>query len=220
MIFRRLISRQCFPLLRNYCQKEKADICPPNVYCRKGDQGEAYTMSGDIHPKDHDIFHALGTAEELLCYLGIAKEHAREANHQYCDKIKRIQTVIIEIWTGISQNKHDAQKNVSELHIRELEDWTRSYAKELPPPEQYIIPGGGVTSASLQLARTVCRRTERYVTPFVRRGQLNQHVQVYLNRLSDFLFMLSRMAAKLDKQNEHIYVPITNNKPQENKKSD
>ncbi|KAI4460873.1 corrinoid adenosyltransferase [Holotrichia oblita] len=216
MIFTRLIGIRCYTRIRSYCQKERTGLCPPNQFCRKGDQGETHTHQGDVQPKDHEIFEVLGTTEELLCFLGIAKEHAREANHIYVDKLKRIQTLVIEIQTCLMKYKDNSEKNITHLHIKELEDWTKTYERELPPPENYIIPGGGLTAASLHLSRAACRKAERRVIPFVRRGEISQPVQVYLNRLSDFLLILSRIAAKLDKQNEHIYVPIEGGK-QKNK---
>ncbi|KAK9700614.1 Cobalamin adenosyltransferase [Popillia japonica] len=149
----------------------------------------------------------LGISEELLCFLGIAKEHARESNHTYVDKLKRIQTLVIEIQTGLLKYKDNTEQNITHVHIKEIEDWIKAYEKELPPPENFIIPGGGITAANLHLSRAACRKAERYIIPFVRRSEIPQPVQVYLNRLSDFLLILSRLAAKLDKQNEHIYVP-------------
>ncbi|GJQ75696.1 hypothetical protein Trydic_g17769 [Trypoxylus dichotomus] len=219
MIFRRLVALRCYGLIRNYCQKEKRDDFPPGTL-RRGDNGKSCILSGEVFPKDHEIFQALGTTEELLSFLGIAKEHAREANHQYVDKLKRIQTVVIEIQTSLSNYRDDPKKNITAVHITELENWMKAYAKELPPPENYIIPGSGVTSASLHVARTVCRKAERYITPFVRKGILNPSIQMYLNRLSNFLLMLSRIAAKLDKQNEHIYVPLLAEKQEIQKKKD
>lgn len=70
----------------------------------------------------------------------MAKEHARDANHQYCDKIKRIQTVIIELTTAISGSQDGDPNNITDLHIKELEDWIKMYANELPPPEHHILP--------------------------------------------------------------------------------
>ena len=69
------------------------------------------------------------------------------------------------------------------------------------------LQGGGITSTTIHVSRAVCRRTERNVIPFVREGKLNPIVQIYLNRLGDFLFTLSRIASKTDKEVESIYVP-------------
>ncbi|XP_018330188.1 cob(I)yrinic acid a,c-diamide adenosyltransferase, mitochondrial [Agrilus planipennis] len=175
---------------------------------KEGDLGTSKVLTGEVLSKDHFIFNAIGATEELLSYLGLAREHALENNHEYCDKIKRIQTVIIDISTAISNFYGDKNKqNLSPNHKKELEDWIINYSKQLPPPEQYIIPGSGVASASLHVARAICRRTERVITPLVRDGGLDKEALIYLNRLADFLFTISRIAAKLDKRNESIYIP-------------
>lgn len=71
-----------------------------------------------------------------------------------------------------------------------------------------------MASASLHVARSICRRTERVVVPLVREGGVDDEVQVYLNRLSDFLLIVSRMAAKLDQRTESIYIPKPDEKIQ------
>lgn len=71
----------------------------------------------------------------------LAREHAQECEHEYSDKLKRIQTIIIDISTAISKcGDKNCNNTLPPLHTKELEDWIREYSKELPPPEQYIIP--------------------------------------------------------------------------------
>lgn len=74
--------------------------------------------------------------------------------------------------------------------------------------------GGGIASASLHVARSLCRRAERVVVPLVRDGGLDKEAQIYLNRLSDFLFTISRIASKLDQRTESIYIPKPDEKIQ------
>lgn len=163
--------------------------------------------------KDSDIFNAIGAAEELLSYLGLAREHANESEQQYTDKLKRIQTIIIDISTAISKST-TTKTGIPGVYTKELEDWIHDYSKQLPPPERYIIPGGGVASASLHVARAICRKTERVIVPLVRKGCLDKEALIYLNRLSDFLFTASRIAAKHDQRAESIYIPKQDEKIQ------
>lgn len=86
----------------------------------------------------------MGTSEWVLfetkfekACSSLAREHANEAEHDYTDKLKRIQTVIIDISTAISRSTKVA---IPPVYTKELEDWISEYAKQLPPPEQYIIP--------------------------------------------------------------------------------
>ncbi|RZB66670.1 cob(I)yrinic acid a,c-diamide adenosyltransferase, mitochondrial, partial [Asbolus verrucosus] len=177
-------------------------------YSKDGDKGTSKTLEGEVLAKDSKIFNAIGATEELLSYIGLAREYAQESEHEYSDKLKRIQTIIIDLNTAISRSKNKSLKKIiPQSHTKELEEWIREYAKELPPPEKNIIPGGGITCASLHVARAICRRTERVVVPLVKEGQLHNEALVYLNRLADFLFIVARLAAKLDKRTETIYIP-------------
>ncbi|XP_066144410.1 corrinoid adenosyltransferase MMAB-like isoform X2 [Euwallacea fornicatus] len=209
MVFRKFVSSRSLYQICNFCTKKGSEKCADTqrqipkeglskeycqeIFSREGDNGNSKTITGDILPKDSPIFNAIGAAEELLSYIGLAREHANEAEHQYTDKLKRIQTIIIDISTAISRNK---------------------YAKQLPPVEQYIIPGGGVPSASLHVARSICRKTERVICPLVQSEKLDREVLVYLNRLSDFLLTVSRIAAKHDQRTESIYIPKPDEKVQ------
>lgn len=76
----------------------------------------------------------------LNTHSRVAREHARESNHEYSDKLKRIQTVVIEISTAVSKCAEDSKHQITDLHIKELEEWTSMYSRELPPPEKFIIP--------------------------------------------------------------------------------
>ncbi|KAL3267730.1 hypothetical protein HHI36_006857 [Cryptolaemus montrouzieri] len=213
MVFRNIFRLAQIQTLRHYSKKEpitktsKNKDCPES-FSRCGDNGTSKTLTGEVFPKDHKIFDAIGATEELLSYIGLAREYAHEYDQEYTDKLKRIQTTIIDISTAISRCRDkNGAKQIPSTYTKELEDWIHEYSKELPPPEQYIIPGGGVPSASLHVARSICRRTERVVIPFVQDGTLDKEALVYLNRLSDFLFTVSRIAAKRDQRTESIYIP-------------
>lgn len=213
MIFRKILRFRQLSYVRTYTQ-QKENTSPKNdeplskiseTFSRQGDNGTSKTINGDILPKDSQVFNAIGATEELLSYIGLAREHANESEQQYTDKLKRIQTIIIDLSTAIS--KSCTNTAISPTYTKELEDWIQEYSKQLPAPEQYIIPGGGVASASLHVARAICRKTERVIVPLVRQGCLDKEAQIYLNRLSDFLFTVSRIAAKHDQRAESIYIP-------------
>lgn len=85
----------------------------------------------------------------MLLYR-MAREYAQEVGHEYSDKLKRIQTVIIDISTAISRCGDKNNKSLSSNHTKELEDWIGDYSKQLPPPEQYIIPVGSVLQTQLK----------------------------------------------------------------------
>jgi cob(I)alamin adenosyltransferase len=90
-------------------------------------------------------------------------------------------------------------------HVRELEEWITAIEKELPAQKSFLLPGGPKPAALLQLARTVCRRAERWVVLLAAEEQLNLSVQIFLNRLSDALFLFAR-ALMIESGTEEIEV--------------
>ena len=85
---------------------------------------------------------------------------------------------------------------LSKRHTQEIEEWIDEYSRMLPPLDSFILPGGGRTSAALHVARSVCRRAERRIAPLVECGDVDPEVLKYVNRLSDFLFTIGRLAAR------------------------
>lgn len=200
-------SRICGPLLAN-CSRYWNGSLACTVFTREGDSGYSVTSSGEKRPKDDRIFNAVGATDELSSYIGLAREFAKDGEHTYTDKLKRIQCILMDISASIlKSSKPEQQVHLSTRHTKDLEEWIEEYSRQLPPLEKYVIPGGGKASTSLHVARTVCRRAERCVVPLVRNGELDKEAQVYLNRLSDFLLTISRFASKTDKRNESIYIP-------------
>merc|ERR1711971_1002505 len=94
---------------------------------------------------------------------------------------------------------HLKRTGFNSQHTVELEQWIDEYTLKLPPLENFILPGGGVVAATVHVARAVCRRAEREVTPLV------SEVSRYLNRLSDFLFTLARLIVDKEGGEETIY---------------
>ncbi|KAJ9591723.1 hypothetical protein L9F63_001751 [Diploptera punctata] len=183
-----------------------------SVFSREGDNGYSIVSSGEKRPKDDGIFNAIGATDELSSYIGLAREFAKEAenghDHTYTDKLKRIQCILMDISASILKSCSSLnQVPLSERHTKDLEEWIEEYSTQLPPLEKYVIPGGGKACTSLHVARTICRRAERCVVPLVRNGEVDKEAQVYLNRLSDFLLTISRFACRVDKKNESIYIP-------------
>ncbi|XP_034941770.1 corrinoid adenosyltransferase-like [Chelonus insularis] len=158
--------------------------------------------------------NAMDTTDELSSFIGLAGEFACEttAQHPYIDKLKRVQTILFEIRNAISKSSANKRNSFENKHTKDLEEWILEYANQLPPPEDYIIPGGGKASASLHVARAICKRAEKSLIPLIHQGLLDEETQRYLNRLAEFLFTVSRIAAKCDQRTESIYIPRADNK--------
>ncbi|CAL1684451.1 unnamed protein product [Lasius platythorax] len=186
-----------------------SNVAEVAVFSRDGDSGLTITDAGDTKPKDDMIFNALGATDELSSYIGLAREFACDGKveHPYVDKLKRVQMILFDLSHAISKSVPGKTRSFESKHTKDLEEWILEYANQLPPPEDYIIPGGGKACASLHVARTVCRRAERSIITLVRDGALDKEAQTYLNRLSDFLLTVSRIAAKCDQRTENIYIP-------------
>ncbi|KAK7067884.1 hypothetical protein SK128_005793 [Halocaridina rubra] len=189
------------------------------IYTRTGDKGVSSLYSGQRLPKDSDYFNALGTTDELSSHIGLAKEFAVEKKHDYADQLERIQCILQDISTLLATPRNqeiiDDPERAARIqerlsfnprHILELESWIDQYTMLLPPLTNFILPGGGRVSASLHIARTVCRRAERTIVPLTSAGLVDEQVLVYVNRLSDYLFTVARYASIRDRHKETIYI--------------
>lgn len=171
--------------------------------------GDYCSKVTEVEGKSENVFKALGATDELSSYIGLAREFACEgkSEHPYVDKLKRVQMILFDLNHVISRSSSGKIKQFENHHTKDLEEWISEYSNQLPPAEDYIIPGGGKASASLHVARTICKRAERKVNELVKDGVLDKEAQVYLTRLTDFLLTASRMAAKCDERTETIYIP-------------
>lgn len=182
------------------------------IYTRTGDQGTSSLFTGERREKNDAIFEALGTTDELSSHLGLCIEYTSQSNHPFTENLQRIQCILQDVGSAIAtpsssaRQAHVEKTGFNKRHTDELEEWIDHYSTTLPPLENFILPGGGKTSASLHIARSVCRRAERQLAPLAKAEEIDPEVFKYVNRLSDFLFTVARLAARLDKKEETIYV--------------
>jgi len=182
------------------------------IYTKTGDKGSTSLFTGERRVKNDPIFEALGTTDELSSHIALAREYAVDGGHSYEERLRRVQCILQDVASLIATPKSSAREShlkkvaFSGRYSEELEEWIDEYTEQLPPLKNFILPGGGKASSCLHIARTVCRRAERAVAPLVSNGEVDKEALVYLNRLSDFLFTAARYAAKLDNQEETIYI--------------
>lgn len=181
------------------------------IYTKTGDKGTSATIAGDRRPKDDQIFEAVGATDELTSAIGLAREFCQDANLELDEELVKIQCVLQDAGSNIATPKSLAAPNqlrATEFDgsiTQEMESWIDSYTSDLPPLKNFILPGGGKSSASLHLARSTCRRAERRVSPLVRDNEIDPEVGRFLNRLSDYLFTVARYAAHKEGREETIY---------------
>ncbi|XP_029367069.1 corrinoid adenosyltransferase MMAB [Echeneis naucrates] len=194
---------------RSYSTEEDKKV--PKIYTKTGDKGFSSTFTGERRPKEDHIFEALGNTDELSSAIGLAREFCLDKGHTFTDQLDKIQCILQDVGSNIAtprssaRESHMKRTNFTAQPITDLETWIDSFTKELPPLTNFILPSGGKSSATLHLARTVCRRAERSVAPIVRSGEADPNVAKFLNRLSDYLFTLARYASMKEGNEEKIY---------------
>lgn len=183
------------------------------IYTKSGDKGETGLLGGVRVPKDDLRIAAIGEVDELNAIIGVLRSMLRRAQH---DILKQIQSNLFAIGAELAEPdaKQKRRTRLSEQNRKSPFDENRSRVLEkeidrmenaLPPLKNFILPAGTTFSAHAHLARAVCRRAERAVVALHRKSPLNQNILIYLNRLSDFLFMLAREDMFRQKKKEEIW---------------
>lgn len=162
------------------------------IYTKTGDTGETGLFAGGRVPKDDVRLHAYGTVDELNSILGLAI--ASNIHPDLAAFMQRIQRELFTVGADLATPLDASPEWIHRLNgkfTEQLEHDIDKFEEELPPLTNFILPGGTQAAAFLHQARTVCRRAERWVVSI--KEDVNPHVIVYLNRLSDWLFVLSRV---------------------------
>jgi cob(I)alamin adenosyltransferase len=168
------------------------------IYTKTGDSGETGLFGGGRVSKDHARVEAYGDVDELNAFLGVAR--AAELMPQIDETLVAVQRDLFSIGALLAtpdrekMQQHLTKARISNDRIIELEHAIDACDRELEPLKAFILPGGTQKAAALHTARTVCRRAERRVIHLQREVDIPQIVVVYLNRLSDLLFTLARLA--------------------------
>ncbi|ESO97419.1 hypothetical protein LOTGIDRAFT_214269 [Lottia gigantea] len=181
------------------------------IYTKTGDKGTSATFTGERRPKDDIIFQSLGATDELSSALGLAAEFVREADLPLVDQLEQIQCILQDVGSNIAtpyssaRQSHIRKTSFSSDYVIKLEEWIDEMTAELPPLTKFILPSGGKSASTLHLARSICRRAERSITPLTRDDEIDPEVQKFINRLSDYLFTVARFAAMKEGREERIY---------------
>jgi cob(I)alamin adenosyltransferase len=168
------------------------------IYTRTGDEGATALFGGGRVGKDHPRVEAYGDVDELNAALGMAR--SIEMMPRIDEVLVPVQKDLFAIGALLATPDHEKMREqlskarIDEDRIAELERAIDACESELEPLRSFIIPGGTPKAAALHVARTVCRRAERRVVHLTSEIELPTLVVVYLNRLSDLLFMLARVA--------------------------
>lgn len=170
------------------------------VYTRSGDQGETSLVGGKRVPKDSLRIEAYGTIDELNAHVGVARalnaqQRKRTVVRSVEAELQRVQQALFNLGSELACDPNHlvpGMPRVDDTDIAQLEACMDSWTPELPALQSFILPGGGPVHAQLHVCRTVCRRAERVVIRLSRQEPVRSEAVRYLNRLSDFFFVLGR----------------------------
>jgi cob(I)alamin adenosyltransferase len=170
------------------------------IYTKTGDAGDTGLFGGGRVPKSHPRVEAYGDVDELNAVLGLAR--AAEPMPRIDEVLVPIQRDLFAIGALLAtpdrekMQSHLTKARIDEARISDLEHAIDDGDAELEPLKSFIVPGGTQKAAVLHVARTVCRRAERRVVDLASQTEIPSLVIIYLNRLSDLLFTLARVANK------------------------
>jgi len=168
------------------------------IYTRSGDRGDTGLFGGGRVAKDHGRVAAYGDVDELNSSIGVAR--AALPGAAFDPLLEEVQRDLFAIGGHLATPDPDkvraalAKAELSERRVQVMEEAIDAADLELPPLRAFVLPGGGAGAAALHVARTVCRRAERSVVGLARSAEVPPLFLVYLNRLSDLLFTLARLA--------------------------
>jgi len=167
------------------------------IYTRTGDKGLTSLFGGKRVPKDHLRIQTYGTVDELNSLLGIIR--SMRISRKLDSILGKIQDDLFVLGADLASPEGKKEKQlitprIGASHVAYLEGIIDELGAKLPPLRNFIIPGGAPPAAYLHLARAVCRRAEREAVRLGRREPLGRYVLPYMNRLSDLLFVLARLA--------------------------
>lgn len=175
------------------------------IYTQTGDAGETSLVGGARVPKTHPRLEAYGTVDELNAHLGLLCTEYPEGAPQTA-RIRRVQNQLFRIGsylaTDPSRTTPSAASRICPEDIAELEHWIDETDAQLPPLRAFLLPGGSRIAAQAHVARTVCRRAERLILSLFQETGGEKNIQTYMNRLSDYLFVIARMGNFSEKKEE------------------
>ena len=185
-----------------------------SYYTRTGDYGQTRIIGGHVYDKTHIRIDSYGKVDSLNALLGytISQLQSGKLKH-YVPELVQIQQDLFDCGNDLAQINHERDYHIQEDHWQKLEKMIDSYTEILPPLEKFILPGGSPEASLIHLCRTMTRDVERkIVTLFqIKDSSINnQEVLRYINRLSDYFFVLGRLINyELNCKDIHYY----NSKP-------
>lgn len=178
------------------------------IYTKTGDKGQTSLIGGTRVHKHHIRIEAYGTVDELNSWIGLIRD--QDIPSANMDVLKEIQDRLFTIGSSLASDPKKSKMKIPDLKEEDvifLENEIDKMNEQLPELKSFILPGGHPVVSYCHLARCVCRRTERLVTHLSEENFVGELVIVYLNRLSDYLFVLARFLGKFFSSQEIPWLP-------------
>ena len=163
------------------------------IYTKTGDKGETSLIGGKRVPKFHIRIEAYGTVDELISFVGLIRDH--KIDEEVKNVLIQVQDRLMICSAILATDCDDCQIKIPELSDEDIKFLEKEIDKidlVVPQLQSFILPGGNPVISFCHIARTVCRRAERQVLKLSAESFVPEAVITYLNRLSDYLFMLAR----------------------------
>ena len=177
------------------------------IYTKKGDKGRTSLRTKKKVWKDNVRVEAYGTLDELNSYLGVVKAEMEESRKfQYLkDIIESLQNDFFFLGSYLANPGEKRDLEILKKKTLNFERQIDFMTDKMPKLANFILPGGGKVGAGFQFVRTLARRAERRLVSLARREKVEREILVYINRLSDLFFTMSRFANFLEKKKESIW---------------
>lgn len=178
------------------------------IYTKTGDSGQTSLIGGTRVPKYHLRIETYGTVDELNAYIGLIS--CQEIQQQAKSVLKEIQDRLFTIGASLAADPEKSKMKIPDLHAADialLENEMDRMNADLPGLKHFILPGGNTIVSYAHIARCICRRAERLAVELAAESFVEEQVIIYLNRLSDYLFVLSRQISADTETEENTWLP-------------
>ena len=163
------------------------------IYSKKGDRGKTSLISGKIVDKHNLSVDAYGTVDELNSFIGLLKDYVEDKKIK--EVLHNIQLKLFSVGSILASggdNNFSEKVSIKKKDTEDIESYIDNINNQLPELKNFIIPGGHKISSYCHVCRSICRRAERRISELNNLYKINPYILSYLNRLSDFFFVLSR----------------------------
>ena len=180
------------------------------IYTKTGDKGETGLFGGERVSKDSLRISAYGTIDELNSFIGLAITEIKDTGVK--ENLRKIQNQLFIVGSDLAtpedvkSNKLNIKRTPSSFY-QEIEHMIDDYDAKLDELRNFILPGGSKSAALLHICRTICRRAEREVVALKNSVTIGENIIIFLNRLSDLFFVLSRLENKVSNRPDIIWNP-------------